>query len=285
MDLAKGMQRAIQYIEDNMFSELDTDEIARKAYVSPFHFQRLFSLLSGMTLGTYIRNRRLSLAAIELQTSDIKVIDIALKCRYDSPESFSRAFERFHSVLPSAARVKGTKVNSLSPLSIKVSLEGGSTLTYYVEEMDSFRVVGKSIRHGDGYEAPAEMWRKCNADGTVKMLGELSTSPNKEIIGLSDGSSYDGETQEYCIGTFYEKDKVPEGFIAKEIPARTWVKFMCKELTDRDNEAEIWRRIYQGYFPTSNYTPNEYQMVIYPAGTGNYEQELGEIWVEVKELT
>jgi len=282
MDMIKGIQRAIQYIEDNILSDLDVNDIAKEAYISSFYFQKLFLMLSGMTLGTYIRNRRLSLAAVEIQSGDSKIIEIAMKYGYDTPEGFARAFERFHSVLPSAAKAKGAKVNSLSPLSIKVSLEGGSVLTYCIEEMKSFRLLGKTIRHGEGYEAPADLWHRCHADGTTKELTKYSTSPGRELIGLTDGSSFDGKTQLYYVATIYDKDAIPEGYVVKDIPARTWIKFMCRDLTERHAEAEIWQRIYSGYFPTSDYVPNEYQMVVNPAGDGNYPEVMGEVWVDVR---
>ena len=282
MNLTKGIQNAIQYIEDNILSDLDVKVIAEKAYVSPFHFQRLFYLLSGMTLGSYIRNRRLSLAAVDLQSSDSRIIDIAMKYGYDTPESFSRAFERFHSILPSAAKTKGAKVNSLSPLSIKVSLEGGSVLTYCIEEMKGFRLIGKAVRHGEGYEAPAQLWQKCHEDGTLQALSEYSTSLGKEVIGLTDGSSFDGETQLYYVATIYDKDTIPEGYTVKDIPAHTWIRFMCRDLTERHAEAEIWQRIYSEYFPTSDYVPDEYQMVVYPIGDGSYPDEMGEVWINVR---
>lgn len=282
MDLTKGIQKAIQYVEDNILSELDVKDIAGKAYVSPFHFQRLFLLLSGMTLGTYIRNRRLSLAAVELQSSDSRIIDIALKYGYDTPESFSRAFERFHSVLPSAARANGSKVNSLSPLSIKVSLEGGSVLTYCIEEMKGFKLIGKAVRHGEGYEAQSQLWQQCNTDGTIQTLIEMSTSPGRELIGLTDGSSFDGETQLYYVATIYDQETIPQGYTVKDIPPRTWIKFTCRDLTERHAEAEIWQRIYSEFFPASDFVPNEYQMVVNPIGNGNYPAEMGEVWVEVR---
>ncbi|MDR0324819.1 MAG: helix-turn-helix domain-containing protein [Oscillospiraceae bacterium] len=282
MDLSRGIQKAIQYVEDNMLSDLDVKDIAKKAYVSPFYFQRLFLLLSGMTLGTYIRNRRLSLAAVELQSSDSKIIEIAMKYGYDTPESFSRAFERFHSILPSAARMKGAKVNMLFPLSISLSLNGGSVLMYCIEEMKEFRLIGKAVRHGEGYDAPSQLWHQCHADGTTRALTGLSTSPGRELIGLSDGSSFDGETQLYYVATFYDKDTIPEGYAVKDLPARTWIKFMCRELTERHPEADIWKRIYAEFFPASDYIPDEYQMVVSPVGDGSYPEQMGEIWIEVK---
>jgi AraC family transcriptional regulator len=282
MDLTKGIQRAIQYIESNILDELDVAEIAKRAYVSPFHFQRLFHLLSGMTLGEYIRSRRLSLAAAEMQSGDCKIIDLSMKYGYDTPESFSRAYARFHGILPSAAKIRGAKIKSLSPLSIKVSLQGGSVLTYSVEEMKGFRMLGKGIRHGEGYEAQIQFWQRCFMDGTSTELAAYSTSPGKELFGVVDGASYDGKTQMYYVAVICDTEIAPAGYQVIEIPARTWIKFNCRDMVERDEEAEIWQRIYAEYFPASDYMPNEYQMMVYPAGDGSYPEMLGEIWVDVK---
>ncbi|MCL2462800.1 MAG: helix-turn-helix domain-containing protein [Defluviitaleaceae bacterium] len=123
MDTVTNIQRAIDYIEENILGDLKSDTIASQAYMSGFHFQRLFSALCGITLGEYIRNRRLSQAGLEVKNSDAKVIDIAFKYGYETPESFSRAFSRFHGVSPMAARKLG-KINSFARLTVKSILEG-----------------------------------------------------------------------------------------------------------------------------------------------------------------
>ena len=119
-----GISRAIAYIEENLTEELDMDEIAARAYVSGFYFQKIFHVLCGFTVGEYIRNRRLTLAAQELCASDVKVIDLAIKYGYDSPDSFTRAFTRFHGVTPSAARKEGCTLNFAAPLKIKLAITG-----------------------------------------------------------------------------------------------------------------------------------------------------------------
>lgn len=108
----EGIQNAIRYIEDNLTEELCIADISAKAYVSPFHFQRIFSVLCGFTVGEYIRQRRLSLAGEELSAGNMRVIDIAVKYGYDSQDSFSRAFTRFHGISPSAAKEKGARLKT-----------------------------------------------------------------------------------------------------------------------------------------------------------------------------
>ena len=104
MNFIFGLQNAIDYIENHLTEEIDYNEIAKQSFSSSYHFQRVFSILCGFTIGEYIRNRRLSIAGSELATTDAKVIDVALKYGYESPDSFAKAFQRFHGILPSQAQ-------------------------------------------------------------------------------------------------------------------------------------------------------------------------------------
>ncbi|HIQ68532.1 MAG TPA: AraC family transcriptional regulator [Candidatus Faecousia excrementigallinarum] len=149
MEWITGIQSAINYIEDHITEELDYEEIAKESFSSPFHFQRVFSILCGYTLGEYIRNRRLTLAGAELANTQEKVIDVAYKYGYDNPESFAKAFQKFHGIPPSQARGRGVMLKSFSRLSIKVSLEGGSVMNYRIEEKPAMVLTGYK-RHFTG---------------------------------------------------------------------------------------------------------------------------------------
>lgn len=142
MDWISGISNAINYIEAHLTEELDYEQIAKESFSSSFHFQRVFSILCGYTLGEYIRYRRLTLAGAELASTRCKVIDVAYKYGYDTPESFSRAFQKFHGVSPSEARYSGISLKSFSPLSIKVSLEGGNFMQYRIEEKPAMTLTG-----------------------------------------------------------------------------------------------------------------------------------------------
>lgn len=149
MDWITGIQNAINYIENHITEELDFEVIAKGSFASPSHFQRVFSILCGYTLGEYIRNRRLSLAGAELTGGREKVIDIALKYGYDTPESFAKAFQKFHGVPPSQARNGGVALKTFSRLSIKVSLEGGSVgnaMDFRIEEKPNMLLTGYKRR-------------------------------------------------------------------------------------------------------------------------------------------
>lgn len=119
MDWITGIQNAINYIENHLTEEIDYDKAAAEAACSSFYFQRIFSILCDISLSEYIRNRRLTLAGNELNASNAKVIDIALKYGYESPESFARAFSKFHGITPSEAKKNGSKLKSFSRLSVK----------------------------------------------------------------------------------------------------------------------------------------------------------------------
>ena len=147
MDWIQGIQRALDYVEANITEEIDPEEAAKRAYSSFFHFQRVFGILCGFSLGDYIRMRRLSLAGEELSKGNAKILDIALKYGYDTPESFSRAFTRFHGISPSEAK-RGGNVKTFTPLSVKLTLTGGVKMDYRIEKRDAFPVVCKRKQVG-----------------------------------------------------------------------------------------------------------------------------------------
>lgn len=142
MNWINGLQNAINYVEDHLTEEIDYEKVAEQSFSSNYHFQRIFGILCGYTLGEYIRNRRLTLAGTELQTGNSKVIDIALKYGYESPDSFAKAFQRFHGCLPSQARSAGVTLKSFSRLSVNISLEGGSIMNYRIEEKPAMTLTG-----------------------------------------------------------------------------------------------------------------------------------------------
>ncbi len=141
MNWISGIQKAIDFIEEHLLEEIDYDMVAIQSFSSSYHFQRVFSILCGFTVGEYIRNRRLSLAGEELVKTQIKVIDIALKYGYESPDSFTKAFQKFHGITPSAAK-SGGNLKSFSRLVLKISLEGGTTMNYRIEEKPEMILTG-----------------------------------------------------------------------------------------------------------------------------------------------
>lgn len=174
MNWIQGIQRAIDYVEANITEEIDFEEAARQVCSSSFHFQRVFGILCGLSLGDYIRMRRLSLAGEELSKGHAKVIDIALKYGYDTPESFSRAFTRFHGIAPSEAK-HGGKVRIFTPLSVKLILTGGSKMVTELKNETHFRLCAREKELENHWSAEATpditaMWQEYGADGTMARL-------------------------------------------------------------------------------------------------------------------
>ena len=126
MEWMEAIGKAIRYIEEHITDELTIDTISEHVHISSFYFQKGFAMLCGFTITEYIRNRRLALAGNDLSTGEEKIIDIAMKYGYDSPDSFTRAFTRFHGVTPTTARRDQVMLKSFAPLKIKLLLEGGA---------------------------------------------------------------------------------------------------------------------------------------------------------------
>lgn len=221
--LAEGIQSAVRYIEDNLTEELSIDDIAAQAYVSSFHFQRIFSALCGITVGEYIRSRRLTAAAEELSRSDAKVIDIAVKYGYESHDSFTRAFTRFHGVSPSAAKERGVHLRSFAPLRIRFTLEGGTIMEYKIVEKAAFTVMGRSRRfqYETSYQEIPKFWDEHMGSAEVaKVMG---------MYGLCLGGEDNDKDFEYLIADNYIPQKeIPEGYETRTLPAGTWAIFPCK---------------------------------------------------------
>ena len=197
MEWIAGLQRAIDYVEAHLTEEIDYEAVAKEACSSVFHFQRVFGVICGFTLGDYIRMRRLSQAASDLSGTKDKVIDIALKYGYDTPESFARAFTRFHGVTPTQAR-RGGNVKSFSRLSVKLILTGGSTMDYRIEKLDAFQVVckRKTVEKADE-DGPAweisDFWDECTQNGTIRKL--VGYIPEKPVLKGLLGICYSGSTE------------------------------------------------------------------------------------------
>lgn len=230
----EGLQNAIEYIEKNLTEDIQVKDIAEIAYVSEFHFRRIFSVLCGFSVSEYIRNRRLALAARELAGSDVKVIDVALKYGYDSPDSFSRAFTTFHGITPSTAKKKGALLHDYAPLKIILSLEGGTMMNYRIEEKSAFTVMGRkrSFCNDTAYQEIPKFWEEHMSDGGSKIVCGMFG-----ICIDSNGSDFD-----YLIADNYMPwNKVPNGYESRTIPAGTWAIFPCKMKTLQDINTKMWK--------------------------------------------
>ena len=234
-DLRADIQNALTYIEENLTEELEIRDIAKKAFLSPFYFQRIFGVMCGISVGEYIRGRRLSLAGEELARSDAKVIDIAAKYGYDSPDSFNRAFQRFHGISPSAAKKAGARLISFAPVKIKQTVEGIHMMEYKIVEKPQFTVMGVSWKfHPEtSYQQIPEYWTEMFSHPDFPLMG---------VYGICiDDNGADGEFDYWIADNYIPWQEIPVGCKSLVIPGGTWAVFPCKLKTLQDTNTQMWQ--------------------------------------------
>lgn len=258
MDLLRNMNRALHYIEENLTNDIDFREVARLALCSAYHFKRMFSFLAGITLSEYIRRRRLTLAAFELKDSNIKVIDVAIKYNYSSPDSFTRAFQNLHGITSSEAKKNGSSLKAFPKMTFQLSIKGGNEMNYRMEEKEAFHIVGIKERvpiifHGVNPKIAA-MWESLN-DETIRKLKELSNVTPLGLlsasVNFSEGRMEEKGQLDHYIGVATTKD-CPNHLVQLEVPAGTWAVFEAVGPFP-DTLQDVWGRIYSEWFPSSNY--------------------------------
>ena len=269
----EGFQESIDFIERNLTDELDIEVIAAKAALSPFYYQRIFGALCGVTVGEYIRARRMTLAAQELSRKDMKVIDVAVKYGYDSPDSFTKAFQKFHGITPSQARESGASLRSFAPLHIKITMEGGTMLDYRIVEKAPFTIVGvkRPFNSETSYQEIPKFWDEWLAQGEDRSI--------KGTFGVC--LDMRGKDFDYWIADLYFPwEDIPEGCETRVIPGSYWAQFPYKMSNLQDVNTKIWSEwlpALQGYK-----LMGEYDIEVYlPPEEGSEEMSVY-IWVPLK---
>ncbi|MDE6944103.1 MAG: AraC family transcriptional regulator [Lachnospiraceae bacterium] len=269
----EGFQESIDFIEKNLTEELDIEDIAAKAAVSPFYYQRIFGALCGVTVGEYIRARRMTLAAQELNGKDVKVIDVAVKYSYDSPDSFSKAFQKFHGITPSQAKEPGAPLRSFAPLHIKITMEGGTMMDYRIVEKAPFTIVGvkRPFNSDSSYQEIPKFWDEWLAQGEKRpIMGTFGVCLDMK-----------GKDFDYWIADLYFPwEDIPEGCETRVIPGSAWAQFPCTIKTLQDTNTKIWSEwlpALQGYS-----LAGEYDIEVYlPPEEGSDDMKVY-IWVPLK---
>jgi len=288
MDWVKGFRSAIDYIEEHITEPIDYDRIAREMNLSSFYFQKIFTIICGFTVGEYIRNRRLTLAGSELASTDNRIIDIALKYGYDTPEGFTRAFTKFHGASPGAVRKHGAPLRSFTRFSVSITMKGGNPMDYKIIKKQAFKIIAKQqrfekIEDVQGRSDIPAFWTECHNDGTVKFLIENCKKDGVlggSIVGMCLEDSTAAKDFPYLIGTEYSGGTVPDGYKLVEIPAAEWAVFKINGVNSDKLPAEIqmtWHRIFSEFFPSSQYKPaGNFDLEVYPTNSYN-----SEIWISV----
>ncbi len=283
MEWLKKLGAAIDYIENNLDKEISYEEAARIACCSSYYFQRIFSYVSGISLSEYIRRRRMTQAAYELQRTDHKVIDIALKYGYSSPTSFYRAFQNVHGIAPTAAKVMGSILKAYPSIQFKVELTGGTAMTYHILEKQPLRIVGIRIPITENMEENLKIvpdfWKSTLQKNQFTELCKLSNQEPNGILGIS---VYKNPKEIYYYIGVATNVPVPASMDLYEIPAATWVIFENNGRFKEDVQS-IFQRFYMEWLPFSGYKyAGLPDIEVYPVCDGNSVYGHSEVWIAIK---
>lgn len=286
MDVQKQMNLAMRYIEANLGGEIDFQKAARLACCSEYHFKRMFSFLSGFTLREYVRRRRLTLAALELHNRNVKIIDLAVKYGYDSPDSFTRAFQALHGVTPTEARKSDVALKAFPPMTFQLTIKGGNKMDYRMVEKETFQIAGIKKQITLIYEGVnpqmEDMWESLTEQDFIE-LKQLSNVEPRGILCVSANFTEgreEGTVLDQYIGVATSKG-VPERWEVLPVEAGTWAVFTAigefpKALQD------VWARIYAEWFPASGYESTGGPEILWNESKDtdrpNYQSE---IWIPV----
>ena len=283
------MMNALEYLERNMDGDIDVNEAAGSACMSSFHFQRMFHMLTGVTVADYVRRRRLTLAAQELASTTARVGDVAIKYGYESPEAFSKAFSKAHGIAPSASKRPGVRLKAFPRLSFHISIRGDQDMEYTIAERAAFTVVGRAVRvsckDGENLKTIPAFWGQVSTDGTIEALKTLSKGA--KITGLSIlgiCTEFSGDMQEFTYLVAVETtDRIaPDGFVVKEIGAATWAAFDSVGPMPGAIQS-VWQRIFSEFFPSTGFehAPGLPELEVYGQGNPYDEDYHCQVWVPI----
>ena len=251
MEWIERLNQAIAYIEEHLTEEPDYEQLGKIACCSAYHFQRMFTYMSGVPLSEYIRRRKMSLAAVDLQGGEAKIIDIAAKYGYNSPTAFNRAFQSIHGIAPSAVKNEGVSVKSYPPLAFKITVKGVGEMNYRIETKEAFRIVGvsqpleKEIEKN--FMVVPNMWGTAASNGTIQKLASLMNSHPMGLLGVSVCN--DEEQWKYFIAVASTNEN--DAFETYTVPAATWAIFPGEG--NNLSIQELEQRIVTEWLPTSGY--------------------------------
>jgi AraC family transcriptional regulator len=255
MDILERLNGVIGYIEEHLTDgeALSPAEVAKAALMPAAQFYRLFPYIANVTVGEYIRRRRLTLAAGELLSTDIKIIDCALKYGYESPDAFGRAFAALHGVPPSAVRKPGVRISAFPRLSFSIKIKGDQSMNYEIKKKEAFAVVGKKITVRDGEQetgAISNFWGKSTGESWFRELCGMCRT-DLGVMGVCANIDSEG-TFEYYIAVEKTEAAKTEGFETLDVPASEWA---CFESVGPMPHAiqDVWKYVMTEWLPSSGY--------------------------------
>lgn len=290
MEMLNLLRQAIDYIEDNLQNNIKIDDVAKAAALSKYHFQRMFHVLTGFTITEYVRNRRLTLVAEELTMPDAKVIDIALKYGYETPESFAKAFQRLHGVTPLMVKKNEVKLKAFPRLSFQIQIKGETEMNYRIVKEPASIVIGKAASIGkEPYKEIPEFALQLWQAGVPKQINIAANKAEDELLnGYHFDFNEDG-TRKYMMGTeIADHTMIPEDWTLLNVPAQTYAVFDSSESMPADVEigieiTNVWKRIYSEWFPSSQFEQAEGPCLEKYQWTNRDQGEyICEVWIPVQ---
>lgn len=288
------IQEAINYIEEHILDDITYADVASGVGLSGYDFHRMFSFVTGMTATEYIRRRRLTLAALDLQSSGISVIDAAFKYGYESPESFSKAFSRFHGSTPRQAKRKGARLCLFNPLAIKITFEGGSMMDYRIEHKEGQRFLAmvkafpNEAGGNENYSSIPDFWTECGKSGRLWAMQRLRAEGKRDLYGLCAPLKENQTHFNYGIGILLDEgtDKaesqrlLKEGFTIWETAPADYAVFKCFG-SDGACIGETWGKFFKEFSPQTGWTQTDdtdYEIYFDHGEDGLF----CELWIPVK---
>lgn len=262
MEWLGTIKEAIKYMEDNLLNIQSPEEVADHVHMSSMYLQKGFQIMTGYTLGEYMRNRKLYLSAMELSDGEEKVIDVAFKYGYETPESFSKAFKRYHGFTPKEVANNKSAIKTFHPITVTLVIQGGNKMDYSIEKMDTFKVIGfaREFQGESSMQEIPKFWDEISGKYAMKIMqGEAPVSDVEKAFVINrigeygiciDNTGKPGYFR-YMIAGKYMGGDIPEGMEVFDIPAQLWAKFKCTGAIP-DALQNMTRQIWTDWLPANN---------------------------------
>lgn len=250
MEWIERLNRSVEYIENHLSEKIDYEKVAEIANCPVYHFQRMFFYMTNISVSEYVRRRRMSLAAVDLQEAGVKVIDVALKYGYDSPTAFNRAFQSIHGIAPSLAKKENAILKSYPALKFSMSVQGMEEMNFRIETKEAFQIVGIScplskVLEENFARIPHE-WDTALENGTLSRLYGLMNNKPQGLLGVN---VHNEKEWKYFIAVSSKEHS--DGFEQYHIPVATWAVFSGRGTNVSLQDLE--RRVITEWLPTSGY--------------------------------
>ncbi len=250
MEWIERLNSSVEYIENHLLEKIDYEKIAEIANCPTYHFQRMFFYMTNISVSEYVRRRRMSLAAVDLQEAGVKVIDVALKYGYDSPTAFNRAFQNIHGIAPSLAKKENAILKSYPALKFSISVQGMEEMNFRIETKEAFQIVGIScplskVLEENFARIPHE-WDTALENGTLSELYGLMNNKPEGLLGVN---VHNEKEWKYFIAV--SSTEHSDGFEQYDIPVATWAVFSGRGTNVSLQDLE--RRVITEWLPTSGY--------------------------------